>query len=228
MEYKDLNNYGKSFPEIFRAIPPKVNKKIIKISMGIVQKYLGLEKMKDFLNQISKERENLIEKDLTEIRAYCKDEKFIKSMIESSAIFSALAKLVEDKEALDIHLEIMDNVMPILGSLMFPSPEAFLSFEDPLEAFKKFMITLMDADQKVGVHDYEVIEDTADAFQINIIKCAYYEIPKQLGVPMATLANCYADDVFLPEAGKKAGIKFIRTGTLARGNRVCDFRFEKV
>ena len=228
MEYKDLKNYGKSFPEIFRAIPPKINTKIMKIGMGVIQKYLGIDKMKDFLNQIIKERESFMEKDLTAIREYCKDEEFIKSMIENSAIFSALTKFVEDKVALDIHLEIIDNIMPMLGNLIFPSSEDFLPFEEPLEAFKKYIIMMMDADQKVGVHYYEIIEDTPNAFQINILKCAYYEIPKQLGVPMTTLTNCYADDVFLPEVGKKAGIKFIRTGTLARGNKCCDFRFEKV
>ena len=228
MEYKDLKNYGKSFPEIFRTFPAKINTKIMKIGMRIIQKYLGADKMPDFLKEISKEGKIFKEKDLSVIRGYCKDEEFIKYMIQNSAIFSALAKFVQDKEALDIHLEIIDNIMPMLGSLMFPSPEDFLAFEDPFETFKKFMINMMDADKKAGVHYYEIIEDTESAFQINMIKCAYYEIPKLLGVPMTTLTNCYVDDVFLPEAVKKAGIKFIRTGTLARGNKVCDFRFEKV
>ena len=228
MEIQDLKNYGKSSPEITRELPSKVNSKIMKITMGIIQKYLGAEKMNDFLNQNLKELKRLNEKDLTEIRAFCKDEEFIKGIIRYSALYCALNRFVEEKEALDIQFEVMDNIMPIVAKEAYPLPEDILSFEAPLEALKKYIIAQMEADQKEGVHFYETVEDAENVFQFNIKRCAFYEIPKFLGIPKLCSVYCYSDDVIFPELSKKLGLKFIRTGSIARGNEICYFRFERI
>jgi hypothetical protein len=41
-------------------------------------------------------------------------------------------------------------------------------------------------------------------------------------------AKIKKDDLAYPEYFKNLGIKYIRTGTLAKGNKCCDFRFERI
>ena len=79
-----------------------------------------------------------------------------------------------------------------------------------------------------GCHVYELVNNTDDTFQMNCIYCAWYEIPKLLGVKEACLPSCYADDVYLPNALGEIDIKFKRTNTLARGGNCCDFKFERI
>lgn len=72
---------------------------------------------------------------------------------------------------------------------------------------------MAEADRAAGCHVYEVVENTDNTFQLNCICCAWYEIFRLLGVKEACLPSCYADDVYLPDALKMIGIKFIRTST---------------
>ena len=111
---------------------------------------------------------------------------------------------------------------------MMPKPEEFDTFDDPFDAFRQYYMAIFVADREAGLHDFEVIEDSADAFQVNVTYCAYCEIPKRLGIIEACQPSCYSDDVFFPEFCRKLRMSFVRTETLARGNEACDFRFERV
>ena len=89
------------------------------------------------------------------------------------------------------------------------------------------VLALFDADQNMGAHVIELVENSSDVFQINCVYCAWYEIAKQLGVEEACLPSCYSDDVFLPQLCQSIGVRYDRTTTLARGGDICDFRFER-
>jgi hypothetical protein len=228
MEVKDLKNYGKPL-KIPDGVPKKVQKRVNKESLRIIKKNIGLIRLIRLMFLMMRENWRMSKHDMSEVRerGLC-DKDFLKGQIQMAAFFFALSKIVGKEKALEIFNEIMDTVGTTAMGAFLPEPEDFKKVGDPFEAFRKYFIAFMAVDKEVGIHDFEVIEDTEDAIQVNVTYCAYYEIPKQLGVVEACQPNCYADDVFFPEFCEKMGTRFIRKGTLARGDDVCDFRFERV
>ena len=74
--------------------------------------------------------------------------------------------------------------------------------------------------------DYQVIEQSQDAFAINVAGCRYAEFYKELGEPeLGFLLVCSADrslaDGFGPD------IKLTRTQTIMQGASHCDFRYKR-
>ena len=112
--------------------------------------------------------------------------------------------------------------------MYFPRIDQIKKLEDPFHAFGKYIFSVLEADKEVGLHEFKVIEDSEEAMAFDITYCAFAEIPKQLGLAEAGIPNCYGDDVFLPDFLMPLGIRFLRNGTIAQGNRVCDFRFERI
>jgi hypothetical protein len=74
--------------------------------------------------------------------------------------------------------------------------------------------------------DYQVIEQSQDAFAINVAECRYAEFYQELGEPeLGFLLVCSADlslaDGFGPD------VKLTRTQTIMQGASHCDFRYKR-
>ncbi len=78
-----------------------------------------------------------------------------------------------------------------------------------------------------GALDYEVLNQTEDAFDINITRCAYAEFYKKLGEPdLGLLFQCDLD--FAIAEGLGPDIEFKRTQTIMQGASHCDFRYRRI
>jgi L-2-amino-thiazoline-4-carboxylic acid hydrolase len=74
---------------------------------------------------------------------------------------------------------------------------------------------------------YDVIEQTPDAFAIDIRRCRYAEFYKELGEPeLGFLLVCTAD--FAVADGFGDDVKLTRTQTIMQGADHCDFRYRRV
>jgi hypothetical protein len=74
--------------------------------------------------------------------------------------------------------------------------------------------------------DYDVIEQSQDAFAINVTRCRYAEFYKELGEPeLGFLLVCSAD--FTTAEGFGPDIKLTRTQTIMQGAGQCDFRYRR-
>jgi hypothetical protein len=74
--------------------------------------------------------------------------------------------------------------------------------------------------------DYRVIEQSQDAFEIEITRCRYAEFYKELGEPeLGFLLVCGAD--FTTAEGFGPDIKLTRTQTIMQGASHCDFRYRR-
>jgi hypothetical protein len=227
VDIKDLKGYGKPL-NVPERLPKAVDKKIKREGMRTIRRRLGLAKMLRLIFLIRKERKRMSAQDLSFVRQKgLTSKKLIQEQVMMAAVFSAMSKMLGAEKAMEINCEIMESAGPAILENMMPKPEEFEAWDDPFDAFREYYMALLVADREAGLHDFEVVEDSADAFQLNIIYCAYCEIPKRLGIIEACQPICYSDDVFFPEFGKKLGISFVRKETLARGNDVCDFRFER-
>ena len=74
--------------------------------------------------------------------------------------------------------------------------------------------------------DYQVIEQSQDAFGLNVTRCRYAEFYKELGEPeLGFLLVCTAD--FAVADGFDPDIKLTRTQTIMQGAPHCDFRYRR-
>jgi hypothetical protein len=75
--------------------------------------------------------------------------------------------------------------------------------------------------------DYTVIEQSEDAFALDVTRCRYAEFYKELDEPeLGFLLVCSAD--FDTAAGFGGDIKLTRTQTIMQGAPHCDFRYRRV
>jgi hypothetical protein len=74
--------------------------------------------------------------------------------------------------------------------------------------------------------DYHVIEQSADAYEIDVTTCRYAEFYKALGEPeLGFLLVCSAD--FDTAAGFGEDVTLTRTQTIMQGASHCDFRYRR-
>jgi hypothetical protein len=74
--------------------------------------------------------------------------------------------------------------------------------------------------------DYKVIEQSQDAFEIDVTRCRYAEFYQELGEPeLGFLLVCSAD--FTTAEGFGPDIKLTRTQTIMQGAGHCDFRYKR-
>jgi L-2-amino-thiazoline-4-carboxylic acid hydrolase len=74
--------------------------------------------------------------------------------------------------------------------------------------------------------DYRVIEQSRDAFAIDVTGCRYAEFYKELGEPeLGFLLVCSAD--FAVAEGVGPCVKLSRTQTIMEGASHCDFRYRR-
>jgi hypothetical protein len=75
--------------------------------------------------------------------------------------------------------------------------------------------------------DYRVIEQSQDAFEIDVTGCQYAEFYKELGEPeLGFLLVCSAD--FHTADGLDPDIQLTRTQTIMQGASHCDFRYRRL
>ena len=75
--------------------------------------------------------------------------------------------------------------------------------------------------------DYGIIEQSEDAFEIDVTGCRYAEFYKELDEPeLGFLLVCSAD--FSTAEGFGPDIKLTRTQTIMQGASHCDFRYRRL
>ena len=71
----------------------------------------------------------------------------------------------------------------------------------------------------------EMHECTSSRIAYDVLACPYQRTFAQMGAPELCQLFCRNDEVCY---GDLDGIRFVRTGTLAKGARCCDFLIERV
>jgi hypothetical protein len=155
-------------------------------------------------------------------------QSFLESLIQRAATFAAMARAVGEEKALEIQMQVAESVAAELMAFIFPTTDELNACGDPFVAFKEYMKAGNVASVAAGVHEVETVEDTPDVYRFNVTYCAFHSIPDEAGWGAACLPSCYGDDLFFPTVCTPIGARFVRTGTLARGDKVCDFCFERV
>jgi hypothetical protein len=229
MNVESLKNYGRPFSDTMTELPEAVQKGIQREGAKVMRKHLGLPGLLRLFLLTWREKRRMRRVDLDPVRDKgLTNEKFIDLMLERAAMFSATVKMVGMERALSIHREIMDQVACPMNQALLPSSSEFEHLDDLFGAFRKYMLAFFEAENRAGLHEYRIVEDSDDALAVDVTYCAFCEIPKRLGVMEAGEPGCYSDEVFFPGFLEPFGLRFVRTQTLARKGDCCDFRFERI
>ena len=149
-------------------------------------------------------------------------------IVQSTASMRALADMVGMARAKKAFGRLMEETVCERAAAMFVPTERFLECKDCFTGFREYFKAYTNASAREGVLEIRMLEDTEAALAFDVTYCAWYEIAKAFGDAALCFPSCYSDDVFYPKAGAQLGFRFARTGTLASGAPVCDFRFERV
>jgi hypothetical protein len=210
-------------------LPDSVQKRIRGEGAKVIRRRLGLFGMLRFLLLTWMEKRLMRRMDLDPVRRRgVTNEAFIDLLVENTAMFSATVKMVGMEQALSIHRAIMDRVAVPLNEALLPSSSEFEQLDDPFGAFRQYMLAFFEAENKGGLHEYRIVEDSDDALAVDVTYCAFCEIPKHLGIMEACEPGCYSDEVFMPDFLEPLGLRLVRTKTLARKGDRCDFRYERI
>jgi len=138
-----------------------------------------------------------------------------------------LADILGMERATEVQCRLLDMTMYDLMVPTFPSVEDYRACGDYFDAFREYSKASYVANIRDGLHEMDIVEDTPDVLAFNITYCAWHEVAKELGDPyLCYPSTCYGDEAYIPMALAGSGCQFKRSGTLAEGQRVCDFRFE--
>jgi hypothetical protein len=117
-------------------------------------------------------------------------------------------------------------VRKTLGDLYRSYSEEFARARNETD-LGKFVASAFKTYARDDALEYDVLEQTPDAYAINIRRCRYAEFYKELGEPeLGFLLVCTAD--FAVADGFGGDVKLTRTQTIMQGADHCDFRYRRV
>ena len=117
-------------------------------------------------------------------------------------------------------------VRKTLGELYRSHSEEFAKAKNETD-LGRFVASAFKTYARDDALEYDVIEQTPDAYAINIRRCRYAEFYRELGEPeLGFLLVCTAD--FAVADGFGDDVKLTRTQTIMQGADHCNFRYQRV
>ena len=228
MEIEKTRGYGLAASDVEGSWSPSLKAKMKKAAFKTIMSQITFFQKIQVLIWFSKEKKKAAKIDLSDLRLKgMTNEAFIKQQLEYISLFSALAHVFNIDRALKIMFRVMDvTAEALLTSL--PEKDDIIKFGDPIAFFSKYLAVFPAASKKAGCHEITISEDSVNCVQFDINWCVWFELAKRMDIPEACIPNCYADDLVYPAYFKSLGIKYSRKGTLAQGQKCCDFRFDRI
>jgi len=228
---EDLRNYGKglkdSTPDAQGAKKMMQSRKVLRSEL---RKELGWFGRLRLIGRTKRDVKEARLMDWAVLKQHgLTDQSVIDGIVQRIALMKNLVSLVGMERATQIQCSLLDKTMYDLMMPLMPTIDDYRACGDFFEAFKAYDKASYEANVRAGLHRMEIVEDTPKVLAFNITYCAWHEVAKDLGDPyLCYPSTCYGDEAYVPRALAGSGCTFSRSGTLATGAPVCDFRFEYV
>ncbi len=231
MRVEELKNYGKGLLDLVPDTEGlKREEQINKTAREELHKELGLEGAAELMSRVKGEVEHMKSRDWSEVRNRgLTSQKFLSGVIRRIALMKSLADMVGLERASAIQCRLLDKTIYQSMSPFWPTVEDYKACGDFFKAFRDYTRVAMNANVRSGLHGLDWEEDSPRALSFDIKYCVWHEVARALGNPYFCYpSTCYGDEITIPTVLGKAGpeYRWKRTGTLAQGATVCDFRYE--
>ncbi len=229
MEIEKTKGYGIALSDLEGNWDKDFKKKLKKTAQDVIFDHLNFRqklKLGYYYFRLIKRAQKL---DLSDIYSRgMTNDSFLHQQLEYLVIYSALTCVLDQEKAQQIMFKVMEETAVEAFFKSSPEEDDIKSYGDSFEFFRKYTAPLPVACCKAGCLDMELTVNEKNCFQYDIKWCVWLELANKMGVPEACIPNCYADDYAYPDYFKKYGIKYSRKGTLAKGAKSCDLRFERM
>jgi hypothetical protein len=229
MRVQELRNYGKGLKDSVPDAEGLRSMQRVSTTMRAgLRRELGEAGVVEVSERARSHVKDFLSGDCSTLRAHgLTDDKFLEGVVRRIAVMKALAELVGMDRAARIQCGLLDETMYDLMMPLFPTIEDYRACGDFFAAFKAYSRASYDANVRAGLHRMDIVQDTPNGHAFNITYCVWHEVAKGFGDPyLCYPSTCYGDEAYVPKALAGSGCVFKRTGTLATGSPVCDFRFE--
>lgn len=131
-------------------------------------------------------------------------------------VFEVMRERLSETEARSILGEAISNAAVEHGRVLAGSQDGEHNLRD--------FADLMPAWTKEGALEIDMLHDTEERLEFNVVRCRYSEMYKEMGLgEIGDLLSCNRDGKFC--TGYNADIELTRTQTIMKGAGHCDFRF---
>lgn len=100
----------------------------------------------------------------------------------------------------------------------------FKNAPSPFAILRAYVISKLKSSFPKGAWDIKIVSFEKDVVAFDISKCFYQEMLDYFGSPELTKVFCALDEELATHFPKS--ITFKRKGTIGRGDKICDFRYE--
>jgi hypothetical protein len=231
MRVEELKNYGKGLLDLVPDTEGlRREEQVNKTVREELQKDLGSVGAAELLSRVKGEAERMKSCDWSAVRNRgLRSQKFLSGVVRRIALMKALADMVGLERASVIQCRLLDKTIYESMSPFWPSVEDYKACGDFFKAFRDYTRVAMNANVRSGLHELDWVEDSPKALAFDIKYCVWHEVARAFGNPyLCYPSTCYGDEVTIPMVLGEAGPEYSwkRTGTLAQGAPLCDFRYE--
>lgn len=210
-------------------VPKEIYLEFNKENIRIIKKNIGFFKRLKIMRTLKKKGRKFLESEFKVVREKgLKDNRYLYPLVGKASYFSAMCDVIGKEKTIEIDKELSVVSARLRLPHMMPSVESIMAFENPFAAFKEWLIAYFKANKNEGIYEFDVVENTEKAFQVNCTYCAYCKIGEIVGVKESAVGLCQLDESLFSYYEKIPGLKYTRSSSLMQGGSCCDFRFEKV
>jgi hypothetical protein len=234
-EITQHKNYGKDLITFQRDAEFTLSERIFMIRatlrmVNTIRAEIGLGKTIELFKD-SKRRvaEMMNSNALTEIRQAGVSENDLEEIVERTALGETMAKYLGLEKAIEIRTSMSEKIASVFFPKLFPTYEELESLPGGyLPNLKRFISTYVEQNNKTKIELGEITEDSEAGFTLEITDCKFAQVAEIMGDrEICYWTSCITDLNFFPAEAKKAGINFHRGGTIATGQKVCDFYWRR-
>jgi len=191
---------------------------------------IGLRKTLALFRGVKKRVNEVLETDdLSEVRHTGISEQDLEEMVERLALGEAMAKYLGLEKAIAIRTSLSEEIAPVFFPKLFPTYKELCSLPGGyLPNLKTFLTSYAYHNSQKNLQYSSITDETETGFKLIVTSCNFAKASEIMGDPeICFWTTCITDGYFFPIQAEKAGIKFNRGGTIAMGQTVCDFCWEK-
>jgi hypothetical protein len=198
MKVEELKNYGKGFVDTMSA--PEMTKPVRKWIRRELRRELGLINLIKLMWRTRNKVKQMKTRDWSSLREHgLTDQKFLDMLIQNFTFMKVLADMVGMEKASEVLCRASDQMVYDAMSSISPSSEELNACGDAFESFKEYTKVSFPANERAGLLEIDVVEDTNNVFSYAVKYCAL--VTPTYAILYIVTATRYIIPDFAPKSG---------------------------
>lgn len=228
-------NYGKDLitlqEEAMFSFTEKMQMSIAVIKMiSRISQKIGIIKTLKLFSDVKERVNQVLELDaIRDIHENGVSMRNLSEMIERIALGETMVRYLGSENAIKIRTNLSEEIASVFFPKLFPTYPELREIEGGyIPNLMKFLDCYATQNTQKHLQVGSITDETEDGFKLIITECNFAKVSAIMGDPeICYWTTCITDGYYFPIQAKEAGIVFKRNGTIATGQKVCDFCWSK-